>query len=221
MLRGLIHAVMVAWIACSANGLAFPRSSEPYSPAASSAAPAVVGRRAVLLGPGLLAASQAVAVAAGGPQAALAKGVDLSVVATDRSGAEVVAAAWVAAHAASRKPDLVLGPGGEPHYLLMQATGSGSPGSDGGGGGPQLAAFALKAECTHLGCLVALDLEGAAAGVGGFACPCHGSRYSADGRVLRGPAPRALALVAVTVRPDDGKVVMTPWAEPDFRLASA
>jgi cytochrome b6-f complex iron-sulfur subunit len=173
-----------------------------------------VGRRAVLLGPGLLAASQAVALAAGGPRAVLAKDVDLSVVATDRSGAEVVAAAWVAAHAGtSRKADLVLGPGGEPHYLLVQ------PGSSGSDGSPQLAAFALKAECTHLGCLVAADLEAAASGVGGFACPCHGSRYSADGRVLRGPAPRALALASVTVRETDGKVVMAPWTGPDFRLA--
>lgn len=35
--------------------------------------------------------------------------------------------------------------------------------------------------CTHLGCTVE-ESEG------GFSCPCHGSTFSADGRVLTGPA---------------------------------
>jgi len=183
-----------------------------------------LGRRAVMLGPGLLAASRAVALVAGAPQKASAKG-DSSIVATDRSGAEVVASKWLAAHPAPYKPDLVLGPGGEPHFLLIQPGISSSSTIDGSGdgkgsdsSGPQLAAYALKAECTHLGCLVALDYGGAAAGVSGFACPCHGSRYSADGKVLRGPAPRALSLASVTVRPEDGKVVMAPWVGSDFRF---
>ncbi len=45
---------------------------------------------------------------------------------------------------------------------------------------------ALSLECTHLGCRVA-PLSG-----GGFACPCHGSRYDAEGRVVSGPARRPL-----------------------------
>jgi cytochrome b6-f complex iron-sulfur subunit len=41
---------------------------------------------------------------------------------------------------------------------------------------------ALSAVCTHLGCNVAPDAGR------GFACPCHGSTYDPDGRVLSGPA---------------------------------
>lgn len=47
--------------------------------------------------------------------------------------------------------------------------------------------FALDNVCTHLGCLIHPETEG------GFACPCHGSRYTADGQVTRGPAVRPLA----------------------------
>ncbi len=47
------------------------------------------------------------------------------------------------------------------------------------------ALHALDLVCTHLGCTV-----GATAG--GFACSCHGSRFSCSGERLSGPAPRAL-----------------------------
>ena len=45
--------------------------------------------------------------------------------------------------------------------------------------------IALDLTCTHLGCTVT-------ATPAGFACPCHGSRFSSEGEVLKGPAPRAL-----------------------------
>lgn len=55
--------------------------------------------------------------------------------------------------------------------------------------------YALSAVCTHLGCIV--REEGA-----GFACPCHGSRYDDDGRVVDGPAPRGLVPVRLLLAPN-------------------
>lgn len=49
---------------------------------------------------------------------------------------------------------------------------------------------ALSLVCSHLGCLVQAEGEG-------YACPCHGSLYAADGRVLRGPATQALQALRV------------------------
>lgn len=46
---------------------------------------------------------------------------------------------------------------------------------------------ALSAVCTHLGCRVRPS--------GRFLrCPCHGSTYDLQGRVIRGPAQRALRI---------------------------
>lgn len=61
--------------------------------------------------------------------------------------------------------------------------------------------YAISAICTHLGCVVARQ-EG-----GGFFCPCHGSRFDAQGKVVKGPAPTALAHLALSVSPDDQLVV--------------
>ena len=49
-----------------------------------------------------------------------------------------------------------------------------------------------------------------------FKCPCHGSQYNADGKVIRGPAPLSLALAHVVVT-DSDVVTFTPWTEADFR----
>lgn len=55
---------------------------------------------------------------------------------------------------------------------------------------------AISSVCTHLGCVVAHS-EGE-----GFACPCHGSRFSTDGSVVGGPAPAALPWLEIAVAPD-------------------
>ncbi|MFJ3820554.1 FAD-dependent oxidoreductase [Streptomyces nodosus] len=46
---------------------------------------------------------------------------------------------------------------------------------------------AVSARCTHLGCLVAFNRAEQA-----WECPCHGSRFALDGRILQGPAVRPL-----------------------------
>jgi cytochrome b6-f complex iron-sulfur subunit len=46
----------------------------------------------------------------------------------------------------------------------------------------------LSSKCTHLGCTVHWDNEEQL-----LRCPCHGSRFSDDGKVVRGPAKQALA----------------------------
>jgi cytochrome b6-f complex iron-sulfur subunit len=54
---------------------------------------------------------------------------------------------------------------------------------------------AISNTCTHLGCVVSTTEIG-------FDCPCHGSRYDADGTVLGGPAPRPLPWFKVSLAPN-------------------
>lgn len=60
--------------------------------------------------------------------------------------------------------------------------------------------YAVSAVCTHLGCSVARSSEG-------FACPCHGSKFSTRGEVQAGPAPRPLPWLEVG-RGADGQLVV-------------
>ncbi|MBI4788866.1 MAG: Rieske 2Fe-2S domain-containing protein [Chloroflexi bacterium] len=45
--------------------------------------------------------------------------------------------------------------------------------------------YALTAICTHLGCTPRLESDT-------LVCPCHGSRFTRQGQVVSGRAPRAL-----------------------------
>ncbi|MGE0452113.1 MAG: ubiquinol-cytochrome c reductase iron-sulfur subunit [Vicinamibacteria bacterium] len=54
---------------------------------------------------------------------------------------------------------------------------------------------AISNTCTHLGCVVGTTEIG-------FDCPCHGSRFDADGGVLGGPAPRPLPWFKLALSPN-------------------
>lgn len=60
---------------------------------------------------------------------------------------------------------------------------------------------AFAPQCTHLGCAYHWDAR-----AGNFFCPCHSSRFSIDGDVLGGPAPRPLDQYVVKI--ESGKVTL-------------
>lgn len=46
---------------------------------------------------------------------------------------------------------------------------------------------AFSSQCSHMGCPVNAPVRGV------FTCPCHGSQYDLNGKVLKGPAEYPLA----------------------------
>jgi len=74
--------------------------------------------------------------------------------------------------------------------------------------------FAMSNICTHLGCVTRWSEQD-----GMVECPCHGSEFAMNGRVIRGPAPRPLPHFAISLEKDGQLVVDTSViADPDFFL---
>jgi cytochrome b6-f complex iron-sulfur subunit len=59
---------------------------------------------------------------------------------------------------------------------------------------------ALSLSCAHLGCTVEQDVDS-------FVCPCHGSVFDADGKLLHGPAAKPLASLRI-VTSEDGRLIL-------------
>jgi cytochrome b6-f complex iron-sulfur subunit len=63
------------------------------------------------------------------------------------------------------------------------------------------AVYALNLICTHLGCTVQVTPRE-------LICPCHGSTFDRQGRVLKGPADRQLERYRVETRGEFFEVVV-------------
>lgn len=118
------------------------------------------------------------------------------VAAKDALGNPVALSKFVGEHNVGDRT-LVQGLKGDPTYLIVTSK-------------EAIADYGLNAVCTHLGCVVPWNTS-----ANKFICPCHGSQYNDEGKVVRGPAPLSLALAHVVV--EDDKVSLTPWTETDFR----
>ena len=113
----------------------------------------------------------------------------------DVDGNPVTLESWVKSHKDNDR-ELVQGLKGEPYYLISTPD--------------NIKDFALLSVCTHLGCVVPWNKA-----ANKFCCPCHGSQYDENGKVVRGPAPLSLALAHTTTL--EGKLALSPWPEQDFR----
>lgn len=90
--------------------------------------------------------------------------------------------------------------------------------------------YAISASCTHLGCTVKysklnqpkqVEIRGEKKDISfEFHCPCHGSKFYADGTQYAGPAPRPLHWYKLELAPEDGQLVVNMNEEvgQNFRL---
>lgn len=65
---------------------------------------------------------------------------------------------------------------------------------------------AMSARCSHLGCIVDRRQGDQ------LVCPCHGSRYSIDGRVMSGPATHDLARLPYRIDAKEKSLIVEPPA---------
>ncbi|MBL1210173.1 cytochrome b6-f complex iron-sulfur subunit [Geminocystis sp. GBBB08] len=126
-------------------------------------------------------------------------GVGGGLTAKDKLGNDIVASSFLASHQPGDRT-LAQGLKGDPTYIVVTED-------------KNIASYGINAVCTHLGCVVPWNVA-----ENKFICPCHGSQYNNEGKVVRGPAPLSLALVHADVTND--KVVLTNWEETDFRDGS-
>jgi cytochrome b6-f complex iron-sulfur subunit len=64
--------------------------------------------------------------------------------------------------------------------------------------------FALSAICTHRRCKIKAEADRS------FYCPCHGSTFDPDGRVITGPAKRDLPVFPTSVDEQGNLLVTVP-----------
>ncbi|MGD1921985.1 MAG: cytochrome b6-f complex iron-sulfur subunit [Pleurocapsa sp.] len=117
------------------------------------------------------------------------------VIAKDSLGNSIPASQILAESKGTRV--LVAGLAGEPTYLTIVDNG-------------KLDTIGIVNNCTHLGCTFPWNSHD-----NQFQCPCHGSRYAADGSVVRGSAPLPLKLVTVNVTEDI--ILISSWIDDDPR----
>lgn len=103
--------------------------------------------------------------------------------ATDSSGNHIQESVLLAS-AVPGRPVLVKGLS-RPTYLVINQ-------------GPKLAEYAIDPSCPHHKCTVEWKTDR-----NQFVCPCHGAQFDAQGKVLKGPTRRNLALITVVVQDDD------------------
>ena len=56
--------------------------------------------------------------------------------------------------------------------------------------------------CTHLGCRINNEIDDK------LVCPCHGSEFSLNGKVLRGPAAKPLKKLKYVINKKTGQIVV-------------
>ena len=118
-------------------------------------------------------------------------------IAKDKNGDDIIKSDWVKTHSYPSRA-LVQGLKGDAYYLITTKNEQG------------IEKYALNAVCTHLGCVVPWNVA-----ENKFMCPCHGSQYDTTGKVIRGPAPRSLALA--NVEEENEKIMLKAWTDTDFR----
>ena len=114
-----------------------------------------------------------------------------------KAGDAVTFDSWLGSHKVGDR-ELVQGLKGDATYLIVDED-------------KTIRDYGINAVCTHLGCVVPWNKA-----ENKFKCPCHGSQYNNEGKVIRGPAPLSLALAHADIN-DSDTIIFSPWTETDFR----